>query len=128
MSRDIVADAFNKIKLYDRLGKRECIVNFSKLLVNILEVLKRYGYIEDYEEVEMEGKPYLKVMLKGEISQLGVIKPRYPVKYEEWVKVEQQYLPSYNLGIIIVTTPEGVLSNVEAKEKRIGGRLIGYVY
>lgn len=128
MSKDIIADAFNKIKLYDRLGKKECIVNFSKLLLNIFDVLKRYGYIEDYEEISLEGKPFIKVMLNGKITDLGVIKPRYPVKYTEWVAVEQQYLPSYNLGIIIVTTPKGVLSNIEAKEKKIGGRLVGYVY
>ena len=41
---------------------------------------------------------------------------------------EQQFLPSYNRGMLLVTTNQGVMSHKEAANKGIGGFLIGYVY
>ncbi len=128
MAVDRLADALNKLKLYDRLGKRECIIHSTKLIKNVMSVLKENGYVEDFEEVEIEGKPFLKVFLKGRITDIGVIKPRQPVKYREWVSTESQYLPAYNIGILIASTPKGVISNIQAKKERIGGRMLAYVY
>ncbi|HDD66367.1 MAG TPA: 30S ribosomal protein S8, partial [Nitrososphaeria archaeon] len=45
--------------------------------------------------------------------------------YEKW---EQQYLPSEDVGILIVTTSRGVMSHREARKLGIGGKLLGYVY
>jgi small subunit ribosomal protein S8 len=51
-----------------------------------------------------------------------------PVKRTEWAKMEQQYIPGVGIGLLIVSTPEGVMTNTEAEKKHIGGRLIAYVY
>ncbi|MDZ4226799.1 MAG: 30S ribosomal protein S8, partial [Candidatus Pacearchaeota archaeon] len=58
----------------------------------------------------------------------GVVKPRFPVKLDEFEKFEKRYLPAKNFGIIIVSTSNGIMTHIEAKEKKLGGRLIAYIY
>ena len=88
---------------------------------------------EDVIEVEgtvVESLPntQFKVELEGNINKCGVIKPRHAVKKDEFEKFEKRYLPAKNFGILIVTTPEGIMTHYEAKERGIGGRLLAYMY
>ncbi|RLG18725.1 30S ribosomal protein S8, partial [Nanoarchaeota archaeon] len=68
------------------------------------------------------------VKLRGRINDCKVIKPRYSCKLDEFEKFEKRFLLSRDLGIIIVSTSKGLMTHREAKEKRIGGVLIAYVY
>ena len=54
--------------------------------------------------------------------------PRFKVKNSEYNDWEQQYLPAYNRGMLLVTTNQGVMSHHDAVNKGLGGFLIGYVY
>ena len=63
-----------------------------------------------------------------EISARWVIKPRYAVKSDEYEKFEKRYLPAQGMGILIVSTSKGMMTQVQAREQRLGGRLIAYVY
>ena len=129
MAVDRLSDALNQIKLNDRVGNREVVLEWSsKLIKGVLDVLKEEGYIEDYETFDDGGKERIKVRLRGAINELRAIKPRFPVKYNEIISAEAQYLPAYNIGILILTTPKGVMSNKKAKELHIGGRLLAFVY
>jgi small subunit ribosomal protein S8 len=128
MAKDNLADNLNKLKLYDRLGKNECTLKYSKLTAAVLEQLKKYGYIKNYRYEDDKKQGLLHVELNGKINEIGVIKPHFPVKKTEWYEKESLYLPAYNIGILIVSTSQGVLTNIEAREKDIGGRLIAYVY
>ena len=128
MSKDLVADMFNTIKVYEMKGKRECTVPYSKLIGNILKAMKEHGYIGDYEYVDDGKGGYFKVKLVGRINNCAAIKPRMPVKAKEWVDMERKYLLGVNVGIIIVSTPKGVMTNREARKQNIGGRLLGFVY
>ncbi|MGC8850248.1 MAG: 30S ribosomal protein S8, partial [Candidatus Bathyarchaeia archaeon] len=62
------------------------------------------------------------------INRCGAVRPHYPVKVEKLEEWEKRYLPSRDIGILILTTPKGIISNREAKELRMGGRLLAYVY
>ncbi|MGC8669794.1 MAG: 30S ribosomal protein S8 [Candidatus Micrarchaeia archaeon] len=125
---DRLADAINKIKTNERIGRRECVLNNTKLVKAVIEVLKSHGYIEDYEEF-VDGKfKFLKIKLANKINDIGVIKPRYAVTYELIQKYETMYIPSKDFGALIISTPDGVLTNKEAYSKHIGGRLLAYVY
>jgi small subunit ribosomal protein S8 len=128
VSVDIVANALNTIKTHEMVGRRECTVPFSKLIENVLSILKREGYIEDFAFVDNGRGGEFKVVLSGKINNIGVIKPRFPVKKDEWQKFEVRYLPAYNIGLLIVSTSQGVMTNYEARKRGIGGRLIAYVY
>ncbi len=125
---DIVANAINTIKTHEMVGQKRCTVPYSKLIQNILAILKSEGYIEDFVFVDDGRGGKFEVVLAGRINNAGVIKPRFPVKKHEWQKYEQMYLPAYNVGLIIVSTPQGVMTNYEARKRGIGGRLIAYVY
>ncbi len=125
---DQLADAANKVKMYDSLGKDFCIVPDTKLIRSVMEVIKKSGYIAGYEEVK-EGKfNTLKVILARKINDFGVVKPRFAVGIEDYQKFEARFIPSKDFGVLIISTPEGIMTNEEAKEKHMGGRLIAYIY
>ena len=125
---DRFADAINKIKTNERLGRTECRLYSTKLLKTVLEVMKRELYIKDYEEYSDKGIRMLRVMLSNRINSIGVVKPRYSVQNELIQKYESRYIPSKDFGILILSTPQGIMTNKEARDKRIGGRLLAYVY
>jgi small subunit ribosomal protein S8 len=128
MAVDLLSDALNKIKLYDRAGKPTCEVKFSTLLKAVLTQLEANGYIEGFEYVEDYKGGKLVVKLNGKIKELKAIKPRQPVKKDEWYVIEAKFLPAVGYGKLIVSTPQGVMTNEEARKRRIGGRLLAFVY
>jgi len=129
MRLDPVADALSAIKNAEVVGKETIyIYPTSKLLRGILKILKENGYIEDFEYIENYRGGIFKVKLRGRIHNIGVIKPRFPVKWREIEQWERKYLPSYTMGLLIISTPKGIMTHEEAKKQRIGGRLIAYVY
>lgn len=125
---DRFADAVNKIKTNERIGRMECRLYSTKLLKNVLDVMKREGYINDFEEYQEKRIKMVKVMLSNKINSIGVIKPRYSIQNDTIQKYESRYIPSKDFGILLLTTPQGIMTNREARDKNIGGRLLAYVY
>ncbi len=128
MAVNLLAQALNTIKTHEEAGKREALIPYSKLIGEVLRVLKEEGYIEDYSYVDDGKGGKFRVRLANKINYIRSINPRMPVKYEEWNVVEAQYLPAVGVGIIIVSTPEGVMTNYEARKRKIGGILLAYAY
>ena len=127
--KDVIADGLNAIKTHKRAGKNECVVKpTSKLFLEVLRILKEKNYIQDYE-VNEDGRGG-SVLIKGigNVNNCGAIKPRFAVEASEWYKWEQRYVLSKEFGHLIVSTSQGVMTNEEAREKGIGGRLIAFVY
>lgn len=110
-------------------NKRECVISpASKLLGQVLRIMQLNGYLGEFEFIDDGRSGKFKVQLLGRINKCGSIKPRFAVKadgYEHW---EKKFLPSRDFGIMIVTTPRGVISHRGAEEKNIGGRLLAFVY
>lgn len=129
MMQDLINDAISNIKNHERAGKSLCAVKpTSKLLINILRVFQKEGYIGEFELEDNNRGGIITINLLKRINDCGVIKPSFAVKHGEFVKWEKQFLPSRDFGILIVSTPRGVMTHKEAKEKGIGGRLLAYVY
>jgi len=129
MMHDVINDAISTIKNYERIGKSECVVRpKSKLLVEILRIFQNGGYIGEFEVSDDGRGGSIRIKLVKRINDCGVIKPRYAVKSDEFQKWEQRFLPARDLGMLIVSTPKGVMSHLDAKEKGLGGRLVAYVY
>ena len=129
MLNDPLADALSLIKNAEMKGKGACIIRpSSKLIGGVLNLLKEKGYIGSYELVDDGRAGVFQVNLLGNINNCGVIKPRYPIKREELEKWESRYLPAREFGLLILTTTSGVISNAEAKQMGIGGKLLAYVY
>lgn len=126
---DPLADALSAINNAEKAGKREITVYpASKLLLRVLEIFQKHGYIDEFEFIDDGREGMVRIKLAGRIVKTGAIKPRFPVSKDEWAKWEQRYLPARGIGILIVSTSQGLMTNEEAKQKGIGGRLIAYVY
>ena len=93
-----------------------------------LKILQRKGFIGDFEFVDDGKNGYFKIKLLGRVNQCSAVKPRFAVKKSEWNEWEGKYLPGVGFGMFVVSTPQGLMTNDEAKEKGLGGRLIAYVY
>lgn len=125
---DPLADALSKINNAVKALNKVVMLKKSKLLLNVLEVLKEHGYVGSYE-IEADGKQDLiKVNLLGTINKCSVVKPRYPVKVEEIEIYEKRFLPAKDFGIVILSTNEGLMSQTKAKENKVGGTILGYCY
>ena len=126
---NILANIFTTIDNTESRRKNECIIMpTSKLGGEVLATLKKDGYIEDFEYFDDKRGGKFKVKLLAKISKCGSISPRFKVNKNEYGMWEQQYLPSYSRGMLLVTTNQGVMSHHDAVNKGIGGLLIGYVY
>lgn len=126
MRHDLLVDALTIIRNAEAVGKKECEVSSSNLIKSVLEVMKKEGYIEGFEETE-DGRK-IKVKLLGKINDCKAIRPRFAVKKDGFEKYEKRFLPARNFGILIVTTSKGVMTQHEAIKLGIGGRLLAFVY
>lgn len=125
---DHLADALNTLKTHEIVGQTACVVKATKLIEEILGLLKEHGYVKEYKKTDDGRGGYLEVELDGRINDCGVIKPRFPVKRDDWAKTEERYIPGVGVGLLIVSTSQGIMTNVDAEDKKIGGRLLAYVY
>lgn len=126
---DPLADALNAIKNAEMAGKREVtIYPASKLLLKVLEIMQRHGYVSEFEYIDDGREGMVRVVLAGAITECGAIRPRYAVKKDKWSEWEKQFLPARGIGILIVSTPDGLMTHEDAKKKGTGGRLVAYVY
>lgn len=129
MLNDPLSNALSKMQNAEKRGQTECIVKISSnSLKKILDIMNQKGFIGKYEEIETSYGHMLKINLIGKLNRCNVIKPRYPVKTEDFEKYEKKYLPAKDFGIIIVSTPLGIITHKEAKEKNTGGVLLAYCY
>ena len=119
------------VTLYNTEARRkgECVVlPTSKLATDVLKTLQNHNYIGEFEHVDDKRGGKFKIQLLAKITKCGAITPRFKVKKDDYAKWEQQYLPSYSRGMLIVTTNQGVMSHHEAIKSGLGGLLIGFVY
>ena len=129
MLNDPLANALSSIKNAEVKGKGTCDIQpSSKLIGRVLNLLKEKGYIKEFELIDNGKAGFFKVMLKGNINNCGVIKPRYPIKNDDLDRWESRYLPAQNFGLLILTTTKGIVSQDEARKDGIGGKLLAYVY
>ncbi len=129
MLNDTLANALSSVLNSEKIGKKECLISpSSKIIKTILKIMNENDYIGTFNENTNAPCNLLKVNLLGSINKCGVIKPRYSVNKDGYVKFEKRYLPAKDFGIIIVSTPKGIMSHIEAKKKQTGGILLAYCY
>ena len=126
---NILANLFVTLYNNETRRKDKCIIlPTSKIGVEVLKTLQKEGYVGEFEHIDDKRGGKFKIKLLAKITKCGAISPRFKVKNDEFSNWEQQYLPAYNRGMLLVTTNQGVMSHHEAVEKGIGVFLIGYVY
>ena len=129
---DTLANAMSSLTNAEMRAKREVLIHpASKLIINVMRLLQREGYVGEIEYIDDGRQGKLKIQLLGRINKAGVIKPRFNVKRNELLSMPpalRRYLPSKEIGILILSTPHGVFSHREAIAKKTGGVLLGYIY
>lgn len=128
MRHDIVSDVFYVMNNAENIGKSSCLVPASKLIKNILMAIQKAGYIGSFEFIDDGKSGRFKVELIGKINRSRSIRPRFAVKNDEYEKWSERYLPAKNFGLLIISTPNGVMSQKDAEDSGLGGRLVGFVY
>lgn len=130
MSRtDVISSGLNALNMYSKSAKKECIITpSSKLLVNVLKKFKDLGYVREFELIDNGKGGLIKIELTGRINECRSVRPRHSVKTFGMEKFEKRYLPARNFGHLIISTPEGIMTHLEAKKKGLGGKLLAYVY
>lgn len=130
MMTDPIANMFTIIRNGYKIGRLKVNVPFSKFKICILNILKNEDYIDNFEIKKEDVKSEIIIHLKY-INQVPVIthlkclsKPGLR-QYSKYRKIPR---PIQGMGLVIVSTPSGVLSGKEAYRKGIGGELICEVY
>lgn len=122
MSQDLISDALNQIMNAKKAGKQELeIRKHSKLLIRVLELAKKYKYLDFRVDKSLK----LKIM---NLEKCKAIKPRFNVAVEELEKYIKRFLPARNFGLLIISTSSGLMTQEEAYNKNMGGSLIAYFY
>ena len=126
---DPLADALSTIQNNEERRKRECLIKpASKLIGHVLRVMQEKGYVGTFEFIDDGRAGKLIVQLLGRINKCGVIKPRFSVKASKLEDWEKRFLPGKDFGMLVLTTPKGILSQNEAKKLNTGGKLLAYIY
>ncbi len=126
---NIISNLFTTLYNNEMRRKRECIVlPASTFASEVLRIMQKNRYIGEFEQVDDGRTGKFRIQLLAKINKCGIITPRFSVKKDNYLFWERQFLPSYNMGILIVSTSKGIMSHHEAQEGNLGGALIGYVY
>ena len=124
MKHDLLSDTLSIINNAERVGKTQCIVPASKFVKTVLDVISVSGYIGS---IEPEKNSFV-VKLLGKINKIHVVRPRFSIQKNEFDSWEQRYLPSKDTGVLIISTPKGIMNQKEAAKKGTGGKIVAYVY
>ena len=128
---DPLGDLLTRIRNAQSSRHSSCVSPASKLRANVLEVLKREGYIRGYSAEELRpGVAQLRIELKYTEGE-PVIKEIHRVsKPGRRVYSKIQALPRVyaGLGLSILSTPRGVLSDAEARAANVGGEVLCRVF
>jgi small subunit ribosomal protein S8 len=131
MMTDPVADMLTRIRNAGRAGHAETISPFSKMKLSIGKVLKEEGFINDVQVEAIGGKPVLRIKLRYSASgQLLIDGIRRVSRPSRRVYVRAAAVPKVRngLGIAVLSTNKGVMSDRSAREQHVGGEILCEVW
>ena len=123
-----IADACCALKNAERARKKEVVISpASKVLQQILRIFQRHAYIGEFERYDDGRQGKFKIALLGKINECtGLMRLNY--KISQYEMLERKLLPAPGLGLIILTTNQGIMTMNEAEEKQLGGHALCYIY
>ncbi|GAA3854097.1 30S ribosomal protein S8 [Tessaracoccus defluvii] len=130
---DPIADMLTRLRNANQAYQDSTSMPSSKIKVNIAEILKKNGYIAAYELTEVEGQvgKVLKVTLKyGDSRERALAGLKRVSKPGLRVYRKADELPKVlgGLGIAIISTSQGLLTDRDAKAKSVGGEVLAYIW
>ena len=127
---DPLGDMLTRIRNGQQARKDSILTPASKLRAHVLDVLQREGYIRGYSEEELAGQKGLRIELKYFEGQPAILHLARVSKPGRRVYSGSNDLPRIRngLGMTIVSTPRGVLSDAEARDQNVGGEVLAEVF
>ena len=127
---DPLGDMLTRIRNGQQAKKDSVLTPASKLRAHVLDVLQREGYIRGYSEEELAGQKGLRIELKYFEGQPAIQHLARVSKPGRRVYSGAAKLPRVGngLGMTIVSTPRGVISDAEAREQNVGGEVLAEVF
>jgi small subunit ribosomal protein S8 len=127
---DPLGDLLTRIRNGQRARKDSVVSPASKLRTRVLDVLQREGYIRGYSEEDMGPVKGVRIELKYFEGQPAIKHVARVSKPGRRIYSGSQSLPRVmnGLGITIVSTPRGVLSDAAAREQNVGGEVLAEVF
>lgn len=125
-----LADMLSQIRNGQQARLSSVRVHASKLLGNVLEVLKKEGFIRDYRKVEADARAEYEIELKYHEGERVIKEIVCISKPGRRVYCEISKLPKYynGLGIAILSTSKGVMSDFDARQANVGGEVLCSVF
>jgi len=126
---DPVADMLTRIRNGQTAGKQSVVMPASKLKAAIAQLLKDEGYIADFGNAEIGGKPALEVTLKYFQGRPVIEMIKRVSRPGLRIYKNRDELPSVHggLGIAIVSTSKGLMSDRAARKEGVGGEVVAFV-
>ena len=126
---DPIGDLLTRIRNAQAAGKAQVSAPASRLKSALLEVCKREGYIQSYRTTK-DAKPILEITLKYADSVPAICEIRRVSKPGRRVYAKAVAIPRFynNLGIAILSTAQGMLSDAEARRKNVGGEVLCQIF
>ena len=132
MVNDTISDMLTRIRNANMVKHQIVQIPSTKMSLAIANILEQEGFIEDYESYNENGKKYLLLSLKyiGKTRNPVICKIERISKPGLRVYANSKNLPKVldDLGIAIVSTSKGVMTNIKAKELGIGGEVLCYIW
>ena len=127
---DPIGDMLSRIKISQSRNHKKVELPSSNFKIKISEVLKNEGYIIGYKVSSDDKKPTLEIELKYNYGSPVISSIERVSKPGRRIFSSAQSLPKINngLGIAIVSTPKGVMSDIDARKNKIGGEIICKVF
>ena len=126
-NQDPIADMLTRIRNANRVGRRMVMIPNSKICSGIAAVLKDEGYIDDFDLIEDERQGVLRIKLKYAMDGAKVIHTidrRSKPGCRVYSKVTELPNVLNGMGIAVVSTSKGVMSDRRAREANVGGELL----
>lgn len=126
---DPVADMLTRIRNGQSAGKQSVVMPASKLKASIAQLLKDEGYIADFGSAEVDGKPALEVTLKYFQGAPVIEMIKRVSRPGLRIYKNRDELPSVRggLGIAIVSTSKGLMTDRAARKAGVGGEVVAFV-
>jgi small subunit ribosomal protein S8 len=126
---DPIADLLTQIRNAQAVAKKTILLPASKIKTSIVGVLKEEGYIEDFQVLQNNKKPQLKIMLKYYAGHPVIEHIERISRPGLRVYKSCQAIPQVmnGLGVAIVTTSKGVMTDRKARASGLGGEVLCYV-
>lgn len=133
MNTDPIADMLTRIRNANMVSLAEVEMPSSKLKMELAKLLKSEGYVEDYAVIEKEGSSFktLKVTLKYDEKSKPVISNLKRVSrpgLRNYCKAKDIPQVLGGMGIAIISTSKGLLTDRRAKKENVGGEILCYVW